>query len=175
MDRTSPAARASRLAVAGIIAGLVSLTGATAALGAPKSTHSATAIACKKGTNKGGARCVKNKVKPKPVIGAIPAPPPAPLGPPPAPAPIAPPAPVCQDSGLFGLISPFLTHLSAAHLQESPLQQVHDLLNTDQYVLIHTAMLDGMLAGLGPVVQSLLNGDVNGAVTRLLTRTCTAS
>jgi hypothetical protein len=175
MDRTSPAARASRLAAAGVIVGMVSLTGSVAAVGAPTKAKSPTAITCKKGTHKVGARCVKNKVKSKPVIAAIPAPPPAPLAPPPAPAPIAPPAPVCQDSGLFGLISPFLTHLSAAHLQESPLQQVHDLLNTDQYVLIHTAMLDGMLAGLGPVVQSLLNGDVNGAVTRLLTRTCTAS
>jgi hypothetical protein len=115
----------------------------------------------------------KPKPKPKPVIAAIPAPAPAPLAP--APAAIAPAPPACQESGLFGLLSPFLTHLSAAHLEESPFQQVHDLLNTDQYVLIHTAMLDSMLAGLGPVVQSVLNGDLNGAVTRLLSRTCASS
>ncbi|MDX6646114.1 MAG: hypothetical protein QOK40_1841 [Miltoncostaeaceae bacterium] len=175
MHRTSPAARASRLAVAGVIAGLVSLTGSAAAVGAPKAPRPATAVACKKGTHKVGPRCVRNKPKPKPkpVIAAIPAPAPAPLAP--APAAIAPAPPACQESGLFGLLSPFLTHLSAAHLEESPFQQVHDLLNTDQYVLIHTAMLDSMLAGLGPVVQSVLNGDLNGAVTRLLSRTCASS
>jgi hypothetical protein len=174
MDRTSLTARASRLAVAGAIAGLVSLTGAVAALGAPKKPRPAIAVACKKGTHRVGARCVKTTPRtiPAPVIAAIPAA--APLAPAPAPAPLA-PAPVCQDSGLYSVVAPFLAHLSAAHLQESPLQQVHDLLNTDQYVLIHTVLLDSMLAGLQPVLQSLLDGDVTGAVTRLLTRTCTSS
>jgi len=172
MDRTSLAARASRLALAGAMAGLVSLTGATAAAGAATKPHPLVAAVCKKGTHKIGARCVKNAVKkvvvPAPAVAAVPAP--APL----APAAVVPPVPVCEDSGLFGLLSPLLVHISAAHLQESPLQQVHDLLNTDQYVLIHTSMVSQMLAGLTPVVESLLNGDVNGAVTHLLTRTCTA-
>src|SRR5437016_3262832 len=128
MDRTSLAGRASRLAMAGVIAGLVSLTGSVAAVGAPKKPRPI-AVACKTGTHKVGARCVKRASKrPTPVIAAGPAPAPAPLAPPPAP--VAPPAPVCQDSGLYGVVAPFLTHLSAAHLRESPLQQVHDLLNT---------------------------------------------
>jgi hypothetical protein len=173
MDRTSLAARASRLAVAGAVAGLLSLTGAAGALGAPRKPHPILTVACKKGTHRVGDHCVKNAVKklvPVPAIAAVPAPAPAPLAPPPPP-----PPPVCTDSGLYNLLSPFLVHLSAAHLEESPLQQVHDLLNTNQYVLIHTAMVDNMLAGLQPVLQSLLNLDLNGALTRLLTRTCTSS
>jgi plastocyanin len=113
----------------------------------------------------------KPTLKPKLTATAVPAPaPPAPPSGPPAVLPPAPP--VCQDSAVYSVLAPFLTHLSAAHLQESPLQQVHDLLNTDQYILIHTALLDSMLAGLVPVLHDLLNGDLNGAVTALLTRTC---
>jgi hypothetical protein len=180
MDRTSRANRAGRLALAGIAAGLLALAGPTSALGAAGTTQrQAAATVCKGKLKKVGGRCAKvaPKKKPKPKVVALPAVAPAPVPVAlPAPAPALPaPVPVCVDSGLYGLIGPFLTHLSAAHLQESPLQQVHDLLDTDKYVLIHTAMVDNMLAGLGPVVQSLLNGDISGAVGRLLTKTCTPS
>jgi plastocyanin len=47
---------------------------------------------------------------------------------------------------LTGLLVPLLQHLDAAHLGESPGQQVSDLLNLDQYVLTHTTLVENMIA-----------------------------
>jgi len=163
---------------------VVGVAVAAVAAGAPAAPGAAApAGPCKAGLRFMAGRCMKmpayltatskhalRKPKPPKIAAAAPvAPSPVALAPPPI---APPPAPVCQDSALSAFVTPFLAHLSAAHLQESPLQQVHDLLNTDQYVWIHTVLVDNMLAGLMPVLQDLLDGDLNGAVTRLLTRTC---
>jgi plastocyanin len=47
---------------------------------------------------------------------------------------------------LTGLLVPLLQHLAAAHLGESPGQQVSDLLNLDQYILTHTTLIENMIA-----------------------------
>lgn len=39
----------------------------------------------------------------------------------------------------------FMAHVQAAHLQRSPLQQVTDILDVDQYVLTHTVWLEQVL------------------------------
>ncbi|MDX6646113.1 MAG: hypothetical protein QOK40_1840 [Miltoncostaeaceae bacterium] len=165
----------SRAAALALVVGLAAL-GASAAVGAAKTTRSPASVACKPGFHRMGNHCMRNPSRRTPKLGpklATAVPPPAPPAPPPVPLP-APqvPGPACEDSALSGFVAPFFTHLSAAHLQESPLQQVHDLLDADRYVLIHTALLDHMLAGLVPLLHDLLDGDLGGAVSRLLTRTC---
>jgi plastocyanin len=47
---------------------------------------------------------------------------------------------------LTGLLVPLLQHLDAAHLSESPGQQVSDLLNLDQWILNHTTLVENMIA-----------------------------
>jgi hypothetical protein len=42
----------------------------------------------------------------------------------------------------------FLTHFKAGHLQLSPLEQVADLLSTDQYVKTHTVLIENMIIPL---------------------------
>ncbi|HWU20366.1 MAG TPA: hypothetical protein VN088_02500 [Nocardioides sp.] len=41
-----------------------------------------------------------------------------------------------------------LQHIEAGHLEESPAQQVADLLNTDQYVKTHTVLIESLLKPL---------------------------
>jgi hypothetical protein len=41
-----------------------------------------------------------------------------------------------------------LRHIYAGHLEESPSQQVSDLLRTDQYVKTHTVLIQNLLAPL---------------------------
>jgi hypothetical protein len=48
--------------------------------------------------------------------------------------------------------SPLITHLDQAHLQAPPAQQVSDLLNLNQYVLTHTALVENVLAPLTDLV-----------------------
>jgi hypothetical protein len=175
---------ARTLVGAALVCGLAALAVPAGAVGAAGAARPA-AAPCKAGMHRMNGHCmahamprrkirakVRRRVRAKVVAArAVPhAAPPAPAAPPPPP-PAAPP-PSCRNSGLYGLVAPFLTHLSAAHLQESPLQQVQDLLDTDKYVLVHTALIDSMLAGLAPVLHDLLNGDLNGAVAMLLNGTC---
>jgi plastocyanin len=47
---------------------------------------------------------------------------------------------------LTGLLVPLLQHVDAAHLSESPGQQVSDLLNLDQWILNHTTLVENMIA-----------------------------
>lgn len=47
---------------------------------------------------------------------------------------------------LTGLLVPLLQHIDAAHLSESPGQQVSDLLNLDQWILNHTTLVENMIA-----------------------------
>jgi plastocyanin len=57
------------------------------------------------------------------------------------------------STGVVGLLTPLLTHLYTAHLEESPFQQVADLTNLDQYVKTHTVLIETML-------QPLLNAEL---------------
>ena len=43
---------------------------------------------------------------------------------------------------------PFVTHLYAAHLQESPAQQIADLLDISRYVRTHTTLIEAMVQPL---------------------------
>jgi hypothetical protein len=54
-------------------------------------------------------------------------------------------------AGLNAAVDAFLAHFYAAHLEESPSQQVGDLLNVDQYVTTHTVLVEHM-------VEPLLSG-----------------
>ena len=49
------------------------------------------------------------------------------------------------DQTVKDVLTPFLAHLKAAHLDESLGQQVSDLLNVDQYVKTHTVLVENML------------------------------
>ncbi|MGQ0742840.1 MAG: hypothetical protein ACT4OS_00575 [Acidimicrobiales bacterium] len=62
-----------------------------------------------------------------------------------APAAPAPPAAACVAT--FEPIGPLMKHLQAAHLEESPAQQIADLLDLDQYTLTHTVLVNNMLTG----------------------------
>ena len=43
------------------------------------------------------------------------------------------------------VLSPFIAHVKAAHLEMSPLEQVNEALAFDQYIKTHTVMLEQML------------------------------
>jgi plastocyanin len=45
-----------------------------------------------------------------------------------------------------GTVTPLVDHVDSAHLERSPLQQVRDLLDLDDYVLAHTVLVEHMLA-----------------------------
>ncbi|MFD9887994.1 plastocyanin/azurin family copper-binding protein [Amycolatopsis sp. NPDC059027] len=60
-----------------------------------------------------------------------------------------------------GVLQPILDHIKSAHLEESPGQQVTDLLNLDQYIKTHTVWLETVLA---PV----LNGSADKVVADTL-------
>ena len=47
-----------------------------------------------------------------------------------------------------GALEPFEQHVDAAHLERSPMQQVQDLMHTDDYVLAHTVLVESMLKPL---------------------------
>jgi plastocyanin len=49
-------------------------------------------------------------------------------------------------------VNPFITHIDTAHLGESPGQQVNDASNVNNYVGIHTVLVENMLA---PTTQSV--------------------
>ncbi len=93
------------------------------------------------------------KVAPAPPIPApVPVPAPVAMAPSGATPPVAaspvdpPPAPVaCVPT--FEPLGPLVKHLQAAHLEESPSQQIEDLLDLDQYTLTHTVLLNNMLTG----------------------------
>jgi plastocyanin len=58
------------------------------------------------------------------------------------------------SSALNGL-TPFWVHFQSAHLETGPMDQVTDILNTDQYVLTHTVLVEDMLEPtMGPVTGS---------------------
>ncbi|MGQ0742839.1 MAG: plastocyanin/azurin family copper-binding protein [Acidimicrobiales bacterium] len=84
-----------------------------------------------------------------PAVVPVPAPsvtPPAPSGPA-SPAAAAPASPTAPCSPTFEPIGPLVKHLQAAHFEESPSQQIADLLDLDQYTLTHTVLVNNMLFG----------------------------
>jgi len=44
------------------------------------------------------------------------------------------------------VLTPFEQHIEVAHLERSPMQQVKDLLKTDDYILAHTVLVEAMLS-----------------------------
>ncbi|HEX6361045.1 cupredoxin family copper-binding protein [Actinophytocola sp.] len=50
------------------------------------------------------------------------------------------------DQVVKDTLAPIIAHIEAAHLERSPLQQVDDILATDQYILTHTVWLEQVLA-----------------------------
>lgn len=61
-------------------------------------------------------------------------------------APVGDAAPTgCSPALLSAIAQPFWTHLQQGHLDESPGQQVADILNTDRYVRTHTVLVEDML------------------------------
>lgn len=63
----------------------------------------------------------------------------------------------CAGSSLeAAMIDPFVMHFDKAHLETSPGQQVHDALNVDSYVKIHTVLVEDMVApAVNAVIASL--------------------
>ncbi|MEV4052286.1 cupredoxin family copper-binding protein [Amycolatopsis sp. NPDC049688] len=52
------------------------------------------------------------------------------------------------DKVVTDTLAPILAHIKSAHLEESPVQQVTDLLNLDQYIKTHTVWLETVLTPL---------------------------
>jgi hypothetical protein len=50
------------------------------------------------------------------------------------------------DQVVKDTLAPVIAHIQAAHLERSPLEQVNDILATDQYILTHTVWLETVLA-----------------------------
>jgi amicyanin len=50
----------------------------------------------------------------------------------------------CEPSLVSAVADPFWMHVKKGHLEESPGQQAKDILNTDQYVKTHTALIESM-------------------------------
>jgi len=50
------------------------------------------------------------------------------------------------DQVIKDTLAPVISHIEAAHLERSPLEQVTDILAVDQYVLTHTVWLETVLA-----------------------------
>lgn len=47
---------------------------------------------------------------------------------------------------VMGTVDPFVAHVDSAHLETSPYNQVRGLMDTDDYVLAHTVLVESMLA-----------------------------
>jgi plastocyanin len=61
------------------------------------------------------------------------------------------------DCGAQAAVQPALDHISAAHLERSPLQQAKDLADIDDYVLAHTVLIESMLAQGMPTASAILD------------------
>jgi len=58
------------------------------------------------------------------------------------------PPPPSETCAVSTALQTFLTHLNAAHLSESPAQQLQDILNFDKYIGMHMVLVENMLAPL---------------------------
>jgi hypothetical protein len=66
----------------------------------------------------------------------------------------------CQQALAPGAASTLWMHLEKGHLEETPGQQVADVLRPDQYVKTHTALVESVLA---PTVQALTEHGMDAA------------
>jgi len=73
-------------------------------------------------------------------------------------APAAPTAATCPDSVVSAALTAFIAHLDVAHFQRSPLQQLGDILNTDQYVKTHTVLAQNMVQPLLDAISGACSG-----------------
>ncbi|WP_037570548.1 cupredoxin domain-containing protein [Phaeacidiphilus oryzae] len=71
----------------------------------------------------------------------------------------------CVD--LNSTLLPILQHIDSAHLEESPGQQVTDLLNLDQWVKTHTVWLETVLTPTVAGAQSVLTQTLEVAIQHL--------
>ena len=110
------------------------------------------------------------------VAGTTPTPTPTPTTSTPTPTPTTSTPTTTPPSGdsecaVSNALQTFLSHLNAAHLSESPGQQVQDILDIDSYIGNHLVLVEHMLApltdgGLSTALSSLLStflGHVNTA------------
>jgi plastocyanin len=81
------------------------------------------------------------------------------------------PAPDPSSCAVSSALQTFLTHLDAAHLSESPGQQVQDILNLDSYIGNHLVLVNNMLA---PLTQGGLSSALSGLLSTFLTHVDTA-
>jgi len=77
-----------------------------------------------------------------------PTPPPTEPTPPPPPTAPSPPPPPSETCAVSSALQTFLAHLNAAHLSESPEQQLQDILDFDKYIGMHMVLVKNMLAPL---------------------------
>jgi plastocyanin len=64
----------------------------------------------------------------------------------------------CPDSVVSAALTAFIAHLDVAHLQRSPMQQLGDILSTDQYVKTHTVLAQNMAQPLLDALPGVLDG-----------------
>jgi plastocyanin len=72
-------------------------------------------------------------------------------------APAATTSATCPDSVVTAALTAFVAHLDVAHFQRSPLQQLGDILNTDQYVKTHTVLAQNMAQPLLDALPGILD------------------
>jgi plastocyanin len=60
------------------------------------------------------------------------------------------------DCGAQAVIQPALDHITAAHLERSPLQQAKDLADVDDYALAHTVLIESILAPAMPTAVAVV-------------------
>jgi len=76
-----------------------------------------------------------------------------------------------EECAVSSALQTFLTHLNAAHLSESPAQQVQDILNLDNYLKMHMVLIENMLA---PLTNGGLTDIISGDLTTIFTHIETA-
>ena len=81
------------------------------------------------------------------------------------------PQPNPQTCAVSTALQVFLTHVNTAHLDESPGQQVSDILNVDQYVGNHLALVQRMFE---PLTGGGLTSALSSLLSTLLTHVNTA-
>jgi plastocyanin len=95
----------------------------------------------------------------------------APTTPAPTPTPTTSSPSPSEDCAVSSALQTFLTHLNAAHLSESPAQQVQDILNLDNYLKMHMVLVENMLA---PLTNGGLTDIISGDLTKIFTHIETA-
>lgn len=81
------------------------------------------------------------------------------------------PAPDPQTCAVSTALQTFLSHVNSAHLDESPGQQVHDMLNVDRYLGNHLVLVQTML---NPITAGGASSALSGLVSTLITHINTA-